>query len=130
MAVISPEDLDEAIRRRLNGYAEEVTKGIQKAVKTAVKETGREIKRRIPFRQRTGNYLRAFRTMASVKGRSAYGRWYVKAPMHGLAHLLEDGHKTASGGRTKAYPHIRYGEELAKRRMEELAKEVIENAGK
>jgi len=42
---------------------------------------------------------------------------------------LENGHALSQGGRSRKYPHIKYGEELAQRRMEELAREAIENAG-
>ena len=49
---------------------------------------------------------------------------------HRLTHLLEKGHALWQGGRAKAYPHIQYGEELAKKRMEELSMEVIKNANK
>ena len=48
-----------------------------------------------------------------------------KSPTYRLTHLLEYGHKTRSGTRTKAQPHIKPVEEWAEREaMKEIEKAV------
>lgn len=131
MAVSVPlVDLNKAIEEELRTYADEITQAQKKAVDIVAKETNAEIKNHITFKQHSGKYLKAFRTKTvkeTVFGKEA--AWYVAAPQYRLTHLLEKGHATPGGGRTKAFPHIKYGQELAERRMLELSQEAIENAG-
>lgn len=123
-------DLATAITEGLEQYSEEVTDGVKKAVDIVAKETNEEIKRNIKFKEHTGKYVKAFRIKTSYEDRyNKRNTWHVANGQHRLTHLLEKGHALKDGGRTEAFEHIKCGEELAKRRMEELAKEAIENAG-
>lgn len=127
---IKIDDLANEIVKGLELYTQEVTDNLKKAADIVVKETNEEIKKHITFKQPTGKYVKAFRTTTSYEDRYCKrNTWHVGNEQHRLTHLLEDGHALRNGGRTQAYPHIKYGEELAQRRMEELAKEAINNAG-
>lgn len=69
----------------------------------------------------TGTYVNSFK-IKNVKEMMGihHKAWYVNPPMHSIAHLLENGHKyniNGKQGRTRAYPHIKYGEELAKKEL-------------
>lgn len=120
-----------ALSKELSSYSEEITEGIKKAVDTVGKETNEEIKRHITFNQITGEYVKSFRVKKVYDSRYKRTKtWYVANGYHRLTHLLEKGHALWQGGRAKAYPHIKYGEELAIKRMEELALEVVKNANK
>lgn len=126
---INIEDLASEIVKSLEVYAEDVTNNIKKAVDIVGKEANEEIKKHITFRQPTGKYVKAFRVKTSYEDKfNKRNTWYVANGQHRLTHLLENGHALRDGGRSKEYPHIKYGEELAQKRMEELAKEAIENA--
>lgn len=127
---INIDQLADTIAKELENYSEEITEGIKDAVDAVSKECNAEIKKHITFNQRTGKYIKSFRIKKVHEDRyNKTNTWYVAGGQHRLTHLLEKGHAKVNGGRVQAYPHIKYGEELAKRRMEELAKEVIENAG-
>ena len=120
-----------ALSKELSSYSEEITEGIKKAVDIVGKETNAEIKKHITFNQITGDYVKSFRVKKVHDSKNKKLKtWYVANGNHRLTHLLENGHALWQGGRTEAYPHIKYGEELAKKRMEELSMEVINNANK
>lgn len=127
---INIEELASEIAKSLEVYTEEVTTSVKKAVDTVGQEVNAEIKSHISFKQPTGKYVKAFRVKTSYEDKyNKRNTWYVANGQHRLTHLLEKGHSLRNGGRTQAYPHIKYGEELAQRRLEQLSKEAIENAG-
>lgn len=114
----------------LSDYSEDITVGVKKAVDTVAKEVNAEIKKHVTFNEPTGKYVKAFRIKGVFDGKYNKGKvWYVSGGEYRLTHLLEKGHVKIGGGRTEKFPHIIYGEELAKRRMEELSREAVENAG-
>jgi hypothetical protein len=131
MSNTSIDNLADAILQELVNYSESVTEGVKKAVDTVAKEVNEEIKKHVTFNEPTGKYVKAFKVKKTYEGNFNKGKtWHVSGGEYRLTHLLEKGHAKVGGGRTRAFPHIIYGEELAKRRMEELAKEAIENAGR
>jgi len=127
---INIDDLASEIVKELENYSESVTDGVKKAIDIVAKETNEEIKKHIVFKQHTGKYVKAFRIKTVSEDKyNKKSVWYVANGQHRLTHLLEKGHALRNGGRSRAFPHIIYGEELAQKRMEELSKEAIENAG-
>jgi len=122
------DNLADMILKELENYSEGVTDGVKKAVDVVAKEVNKEIKRNVTF-EGTGQYVSSFKIKKTHEGRFNKGKtWHVGGGDHRLTHLLEKGHAKRGGGRTRAYPHIIYGEQLAIKRMEELAKEAAENA--
>lgn len=131
MSSVDVDELAGLISEYMSNYSEEVTDNVKKAVDVVADEVNQEIKKHIRFKQPTGKYVKSFRIKTSYEDRfNKRKTWYVANGQHRLTHLLEKGHALIQGGRSRAYPHIKYGEELAQRRMEELAKEAIENAGR
>lgn len=130
MSNVSVEELSDEIMKHLTEYSEEVSDNVKEAVDKVADECNAEIKDHITFNQPTGKYVKAFRVKTRYEDKySKRKTWYVSGSHYRLTHLLENGHAKVSGGRTEAYPHIKYGEEIARKRMEELSKEAIENAG-
>lgn len=126
----SVDEMADLIAEYLSNYTQGITDEIKRDVDTVAKEVNEEIKNHITFEQPTGEYVKAFRIKTSYEDRyNKRKTWYVANGQYRLTHLLEKGHVLHQGGRARAYPHIKYGEELVKKRMEELAKEAIENAG-
>jgi hypothetical protein len=129
MSNTSIDNLADAILQELENYSESVTEGIKKAVDTVANECNAEIKKHVTFKEPTGKYVKAFKVKKTNESKFNKGKtWYVSGGEYRLTHLLEKGHAKIGGGRTRAFPHIIFGEELAKKRMEELAKEAVENA--
>lgn len=136
-------DVDKATKLAVNKVARNVNKEITShAVRfnsqltkierfVMIKINGHTKRVAIKSGRATGKYVGAFKvkTVEDVIG-SRKKTWYVKSPHHTLAHLLENGHKynvNDKSGKTQAYPHIKYGDELAKR---ELPLEIEKNIKK
>lgn len=123
---IKPENLGDAISEYLTNYTDEVTEEIFEGVEKVASEVNEEIKSKISFNQPTGKYVKAFRIKETFRDkRNRRMTWYVAAPHYRLTHLLEFGHVKASGGRTKAYRHIAYGEEIAEKKMNTLVEKAV-----
>ncbi|MBR6113932.1 MAG: hypothetical protein IKQ10_02005 [Oscillospiraceae bacterium] len=131
MARVSAENFAEALLGALSEYSEAASEATFRAVDAVTQETDAEIRRHITFTQRTKKYVKAFRTKTSFQDkRNKRNTWYVASPYYRLTHLLENGHKTRGGGDSRKFPHIKYGEELARRRLPELITKEIEEIEK
>lgn len=120
------ENLERTISRVLTEYSDEVAERTKRAVDKATEEAAEEIKLRIPFRQRTRKYVRSFAIKTAYEDRlNKRNVWYVKGKEYRKTHLLENGHVNRDGTHTRAYPHIRYGEEIARKRLPELCEKAI-----
>ena len=132
MSYAEADKLADVISSLFKTYTDEITEGIKKNVDIVSDEVNTEIKEHISFDQPTKDYVKAFRIKRSAS-EDRYNKtniWYVSGKQYRLTHLLEKGHALWRGGRTKAFPHIKYGEEIAQKRMVELSEEVIKNAGR
>lgn len=124
------EDFAKAIMANLENYSQKVTDGVKKAAGIVAAEVNEEIKNHISFKQNTGKYVKAFRIKKTYESKYNVGYvWHVTNDQYRLTHLLEDGHALRNGGRSRAFPHIKFGEDLAIKRMEELSRGAIEDAG-
>lgn len=116
-----------AISEVLEEYSDEVTEKVKKVIDNVAKETNQVIKNHISFKERTGEYIKHFKIKKAYEDKfNKRVIWHVASPEYRLSHLLEYGHAKKNGGRTRAFPHIRYGEEFAKQNLEKEIKEAIE----
>ena len=129
MQTINIDDLASAIVQELQVYSQDITDGIKEGIEIVSKEVNEEIKKHVTFKQPSGKYVKAFRIKTSYEDKcNKRNTWFVANGQYRLTHLLENGHALRNGGRSKAYKHIKFGEELAIKRMEEIAKGAIEDA--
>ncbi|MCL2517992.1 MAG: hypothetical protein FWF15_05460 [Oscillospiraceae bacterium] len=123
---VSAEEFGGAIINALKDYSDDVAEGTHKAVDKVSKMVMAEINANITFQQRTGDYVKSFSIKKSFEDKyNKRNTWHVKAPHYRLTHLLEHGHRTRNGGMTRAFPHIKYGAELARRELPALMEKVI-----
>lgn len=120
------DDLTSEIMNQLNLYSDEVAEKVKEVVDEVSKDVMQEIKNHCQFEERTGKYVKSFKikTVKESK-RNKTNVWYAANGQHRLTHLLEKGHATRSGGRTKAFPHIKYGQDYIDDNFEEKIKEAI-----
>ena len=123
---VKPEQLDEAIRGQLETYSAEITKNINENLKEVAETTAETLKKGGAYKERTGKYtpdwsVTARKAVSTTQGEqhSVHNRKHYQ-----LTHLLEKGHVTRNGKRTRAFEHILPAEQAA----EELAVEAVEKA--
>lgn len=123
------DEVADQIMKFLMDYSQDVTDGIKAAVDIVADEVMAEVKAHVTFEEPTGKYVKAFRIKTIADTRFNKEKvWHVTGGEYRLTHLLEKGHAIAGGGRTRAYPHIIFGEHLAIKRMDELARKAVEDA--
>lgn len=124
---IKADDMSSEIVRMLTEYTEEVTDIAKSVVDEISQGAMEETKNHIEWKDKV--YSKNFALKKSFEDkRNKRNTWYVKAPYYRLTHLLEFGHITRNGGRTRSFPHVRYGDEFVKNNFEKRLKEAIEDA--
>ena len=122
---VKPEQLDEEIREQLESYSEEIRQNLNKNLKEVADKTAETLKKGGSYQERTGKYTPDW-SVTARKTSAAQGEQYSvhNRKHYQLTHLLEKGHVTRSGSRTRAFQHILPAEQAA----QEMAVEAVEKA--
>lgn len=104
-------DLYIALSKTLEDYSKEVQDEVEGVAEEVAEEIAQELKQNSP--KKTGKYARGWRL--KKESQPGVGARYIvhNATSGQLTHLLEFGHSTLNGGRTKAQPHIAPAERKA-----------------
>lgn len=120
---ISIDGLADAIAEELESYSEEVDQAMQKEIDTLSKEIVNDLKNNPVIPEDTGEYKKDFYTKKAAQG-MGFKRNIIANKKHQLTHLLENGHLTSTGGRTRAFPHWEDAQKMADTLPERLAKKL------
>lgn len=120
---IKPESLSEEIMKALEGYADDIAEVVENVSNDIGKEAVKELKTTSP--KKRGNYAKGWKVKKDKIGKSRYSVKVHNKTDYQLTHLLEFGHATRNGGRTKAIPHIRPVEEKYSKEYEKELKRKI-----
>lgn len=129
--LIKAEDLTTVIVDMLEDYNKDVADKVYKAGSKAIKEVERRTIDTAPIhnRRKHGEHFRE--GIASKSERDRVGNsvhtWYVKAPNYRLTHLIVHGHKTPSGGRTRANPFLENALRIALKKYEKDVEKAVKN---
>ena len=115
------------VQKLLQEYGDEVWLLVNELVPEVGKEARKQVKQDSPHA--TGRYSRGW-AVQTTKERLGVSVEVHNKDRYRLTHLLENGHKTRGGGDSRKFPHIKYGEELARRRLPELITKEIEEIEK
>lgn len=125
---IKPENLTQSLKNYLEKYVEDISETVEETSNQIGKEARDELKQTSP--KRTGKYAKGWTVKKDKKNKNYYTVKVWNKTDYQLTHLLEFGHATRNGGRTKAIPHIRPVEEKYKQEFEKELKAKIRRDSK
>lgn len=107
---IGIEELSKALHGLLQGYNEEIANLAKTEAKSSMDKLVKETKATAPTRR--PRYRNSITSRLEWENKfGAEYTWYVKGSEYRLSHLLERGHLTRNGGRTKAFHFIQNASE-------------------
>lgn len=117
------DDLAEIIAESLNEYGKKITEIAEEEIEKTAKEVLDSLKKNPDIPTRTGEYKKGFRLKKVAEGKG-YRRIKIYNKKYQLTHLLEKGHKTTNGKRTKVFPHWEQAQEIADNLPENIRKRI------
>lgn len=119
------------ISKILTGYADGVKEQIEEETREVVKEGASRLKNtRNTYKVRSGDYNKSWSYKVNKTYDEVNGTVYARKPHYRLTHLLEYGHATRNGGRTRAFVHIAPVNDYCCEIYEERVKNAIKRGGK
>lgn len=124
---IKPEELQKTLMEYLEKYKENIDDDVIEATDEVTRRARDELKQVSPRGKgtRITPYYRGWAIKVSKKRTGVYHKVIWNKTNYQLTHLLEFGHATRNGGRTRAIPHIRPTEEKYNVEFEDLLKKKI-----
>lgn len=109
MSNIKPDELQKAVMDYLENYKEDIDEDVIETVDEITKKARDELKQTSPRGKgtRSNPYYKGWAIKLNKKRSGVYHKVIWNKTNYQLTHLLEFGHVTRNGGRTKAIPHIR-----------------------
>ena len=104
---VSISELPDAVTEFLKVWDSGVNEAIDKKAKESVKQLVKVTKATAPVGHRHKHYRDSIKSKGHKSTRVTTYTWYVDGPDYRLSHLLENGHATRNGGRTKATHFIK-----------------------
>ena len=109
MSNIKLDELQKAVMDYLENYKEDIDEDVIETVDEITKKARDELKQNSPRGKgtRSNPYYKGWAIKLNKKRSGVYHKVIWNKTNYQLTHLLEFGHVTRNGGRTKAIPHIR-----------------------
>lgn len=108
---IDARDLAKVLDKEFEEYVDLTTSDVKEIVKKVSEDVKEKIKENAPVD--TGAYKKSWTVTKTSEGSMSLTMTVHSKGKYRLTHLLENGHALKKGGRTRAFPHIKQGEELA-----------------
>lgn len=116
------------VSKILREYTDEIQEGINQVAKEVADEGVNKLRgEKSTYQVRTGKYNQGWQQKTEVGARYVHAT--ISNKVYSLTHLLEYGHATRNGGRTRAFPHIAPVEEYCNKEFTKRVEEVIKKGG-
>lgn len=125
MATIQPEKLTDEIQKILDEYGDEARAALAEAISETAKEAQTQLRSKNMGRKLWKKYPKGWSVQIKAGRLDVEGIVYNK-DHYRLTHLLEFGHATRNGGRTKAFPHIAEVNAFAQKDVLERLREKLQ----
>lgn len=121
------DDMGVVLNEILQEYGDYITEGMKVAVTKIANNAKEETKAASPVGKgkKHGKYRRGWR-VKSEEERLAKSAIVHNRTDYQLTHLLEKGHATRNGGRTRAFPHIEPAEQKAIKELEKAVRTLAQ----
>ena len=118
------------VKEILNSYTNDISEAISEIILETAEE-GRQMLRnnKSTYHVRTGKYNKGWKVKKTVGNSFTHAKIYNSTSGQ-LTHLLENGHATRNGKRTKAFPHIAPVEEYVIDKVTKNIEKTIKQGGK
>jgi len=120
---IKIDSLTKEIMKALENYSDDISEVVEEVSNKVGKEAVSEIKKTSP--KKYGRYAKGWKLKKDKLGKNRYSVKIHNKTDYQLTHLLEFGHATRNGKKTKAIPHIRPVEEKYSKEYEKELKRKI-----
>ena len=129
---IKPEDFQNVVKDYLEDWLEDIEEDVEDTTNDLTKQAVKELKQTSPKGKgsRKEPYHKGWTKQKNRRNKCKYTVKIHNKTNYQLTHLLEFGHATRNGKRTKALPHIRPLEEKYNKLYEEKIMTVIKRRSK
>ncbi len=124
--LISPAQLDDAIKEILSDVSEDIREEVNTAAKKAAKKAVKELKSSSP--KDKGDYAKSWGVKEEGNSITGSKKYIVhNKKYYRLTHLLEHGHVNRDGSRARAFPHIaKVNDEVCEEFVKDVEKAINE----
>ena len=118
------DDLTKTINGMLSDYSDDVIEETKGVVDKVTKEARKIVRENALVK--TGKYKRSIKSKKVYESLTEKRNAIYSDGYSGLTHLLENGHAKTNGGRTRAFPHWKQGNDYI---VEQLPKQMKKKIG-
>ena len=120
---VSIDEFPGAVMEHLVEYVFMAAEEVKEAVRTVSEDVKAEIQAHAPVK--TGKYKASWTVTKVEETSQSLVDTVHSEKYYRLTHLLENGHAKRGGGRTRSFPHIAPGEDLAEKELVEIAERKL-----
>ena len=126
MSSIKTDDFAKEVVKTLEEYSDRTTVALYDEIRNAINAARKEARQKSPGRP-PKVYAKGWRTQISKESSTEASAAAFAGKLSPITHLLEYGHATRNGGRTREFPHVAPAPEPAEKYLDEALPRRLES---